>query len=285
MPFYGPWITPPEVTVTDTQNLLHFTGLPFTDTDFDTLCELSYDDGTVFDFHNNNALWTVDDLGQFHLEQVGVDLDVQGVDSSWSPPTPPPTAVDVQVDGDSTLIGLHVSLDVAETTSQPSPTQDVHLFLTTNAPADLIYDPAHGGRPGTHLIPGAAINPYATVSLPAGVTGVTIAADVPLAHISAPYPGTGIEALQVVVGAAEQASHTPPPFVTGHISGRAWKLVSQATLTFTFQPPNYRWVYDIPPAQRQFPRDDGLGISTRRSWPPPTSKQYGQRRGPAATYQ
>lgn len=35
----------------------------------------------------------------------------------------------------------------------------------------------------------------------------------------------------------------------------------------------------IPPPQRQFPRDDGLGISTLRSWPPPTTKQFGQRRG------
>jgi hypothetical protein len=37
--------------------------------------------------------------------------------------------------------------------------------------------------------------------------------------------------------------------------------------------------------QRQFPRDDGLGISARRSWPPPTSKQFGQRRGASATYE
>lgn len=42
---------------------------------------------------------------------------------------------------------------------------------------------------------------------------------------------------------------------------------------------------DQRPPQRQYPRDDGLGISTHRSWPPPTSKQYSQRRGPTATYQ
>lgn len=39
------------------------------------------------------------------------------------------------------------------------------------------------------------------------------------------------------------------------------------------------------PPQRQYPRDDGLGASTRRSWPPPTSKQYSTRRGPVATYE
>ena len=35
--------------------------------------------------------------------------------------------------------------------------------------------------------------------------------------------------------------------------------------------------------QRQFPRDDGLAISQRRSWPPPTTKQYGLRRGAVST--
>lgn len=48
-------------------------------------------------------------------------------------------------------------------------------------------------------------------------------------------------------------------------------------------PPRYRLLYDYVP-QRQFPRDDGLAISTARSYPRPTSRQFGQRRGPQATY-
>lgn len=61
------------------------------------------------------------------------------------------------------------------------------------------------------------------------------------------------------------------------------------TIRFAFKhrPPRYRLLYTTPqikPPQRQYPRDDGLAISTRRSWPPPTSKQYGSRRGPTATY-
>lgn len=38
------------------------------------------------------------------------------------------------------------------------------------------------------------------------------------------------------------------------------------------------------PPQRAFPRDDGLGMSTRRSWPPRSSRQGGLRRGPTGTY-
>jgi hypothetical protein len=54
---------------------------------------------------------------------------------------------------------------------------------------------------------------------------------------------------------------------------------------FTYQPPRYRFLFDIAPPQRQHPRDDGLGISTRRSWPLPTTKQFGLRRGPTSTVQ
>jgi len=36
--------------------------------------------------------------------------------------------------------------------------------------------------------------------------------------------------------------------------------------------------------QRVFPRDDGLSMSTRRSWPPRSSRQGGLRRGPSGTY-
>lgn len=56
-------------------------------------------------------------------------------------------------------------------------------------------------------------------------------------------------------------------------------------LTFSayVRPPRYRLLYDFVP-QRQYPRDDGLAMSTKRSWPPPTSKQYGLRRGPVGTY-
>jgi hypothetical protein len=56
-----------------------------------------------------------------------------------------------------------------------------------------------------------------------------------------------------------------------------------AKLAADYRPPRYRLLYDYIP-QRQFPRDDGLGISTKRSFPRPTSKQFSQRRGPAATY-
>jgi hypothetical protein len=50
------------------------------------------------------------------------------------------------------------------------------------------------------------------------------------------------------------------------------------------RPPRYRLLYDQVPPQRQYPRDDGLGMSTKRSWPPSSSKQSGLRRGPVGTY-
>lgn len=49
-------------------------------------------------------------------------------------------------------------------------------------------------------------------------------------------------------------------------------------------PPRYRLLYDYVP-QRQYPRDDGLAISTKRTYPQPTSLQFSLRRGPAGTYQ
>lgn len=55
-------------------------------------------------------------------------------------------------------------------------------------------------------------------------------------------------------------------------------------LTYTYQPPRFRWVFAEAPPQRQFPRDDGLAASTRRSWPARSSRQRGSRRGPDSTY-
>lgn len=87
-------------------------------------------------------------------------------------------------------------------------------------------------------------------------------------------------------------SDTRPPLpavpVPGRETGNLWQWIDcvSAVLSGVYQPRRYRFLYPaVTPPQRQFPRDDGLGISTRRSWPPPTSKQYGQRRGASATYQ
>lgn len=67
----------------------------------------------------------------------------------------------------------------------------------------------------------------------------------------------------------------PPP---------GWAGLADVQPAVEYLGPRFRFLFDVAPPQRQFPRDDGLGISTHRSWPPPTSKQYGLRRGPISTY-
>jgi len=81
------------------------------------------------------------------------------------------------------------------------------------------------------------------------------------------------------------ATEADPERFTTYGSGwtKQAQVFAEATAMWTYRPPRYRLLYDIRPPQRQYPRDDGLGISTRRSWPPPTTKQYGQRRGPVGT--
>lgn len=55
-------------------------------------------------------------------------------------------------------------------------------------------------------------------------------------------------------------------------------------VTVTLRPPRYRLLYDVVSPQRQYPRDDGLAMSTKRSWPPPTSRQFSLRKGPVGTF-
>lgn len=93
----------------------------------------------------------------------------------------------------------------------------------------------------------------------------------------------------VVLHYKEQVTHTSPVPDVGQASIGLADVFSDIPSVYHYTPPRWRYLVPqygplVPPPQRQYPRDDGLAISTRRSWPPPTSKQYGSRRGPTATY-
>lgn len=222
-------------------------------------------------------------------------LDTLLYPGNWSPPLPwPAGAADWEWDrsgdgpGHGTAVyvaSLTIAGTMSDTTAIGQTPIDADIILVPQDPATLTYSTLDPYYPlaEPQPVPGAALAPIlGPTAAPSFLNSIDVSVDLTdLSYLSGLATSSAPVVLSVVTALDAQRTHTAPTLGTG----RKLQWVTQPVLTIHYTPPRWRFLYAIPPAQRQFPRDDGLGISTHRSWPPPTSTQYSQRRGPNATYQ
>lgn len=196
-----------------------------------------------------------------------------GMPPQIDPATPvPPNVIDIEFESDSGWFADDQPMPVTVAGNPPTGSAgDTHTYdlrrLLSHYTADRVT-----GLATLTKVPSAAVASHPLIgsqALATGATGTltgsTVGAD------SAGY-------VALLIHDHAEASGVFPP------TRQTWDGII-VTASMPYRSPRYRWVYAFPPAQRQFPRDDGLAASTRRSWPQPTSTQFGQRRGTSATYQ
>lgn len=292
----GPWITPAPMTVgpttwpRDRAAGLDNTRFP----DFVTACETPAGDTNPASSLPPDAGWLLDPvvgytIGQFQWPFNFNNTAFDGVGGlpEYVPPVMPPHAIRVEYDTSTStgvfldeVLSIHTTLTIADTSPLGLTPLDCSLRLIALHPSELNYRFVGSGLPDYHWLPGATVaarTTLGTVSIPAGTLTATLSGDLPTADIDRSH-GTDRWDLLLALVFDQQVSHTAPS------SGAGRRIsVTDYEVTVTYQPHNYRFVYDTAPRLRQFPRDDTLGGAPRQGRAS-RSVQASSRQGWTGTY-
>lgn len=208
-----------------------------------------------------------------------------------------PRVIDVDYEADhGKLISVRLE-GPQQFTHDPGPTFTVEYRHLPNDALPIVGERPNRMPEGRWLLPADfAAAPFATVyaypdydtptTQPFPITAVYPAYEFPGLLPIIPAADIADELLLVaVISTRSRTGDTlpvPPSGFAYEEDGLTSPSYFAADLLYT--PPRYRMVFAEALPQRQFPRDDGLAASTRRTWPPRSSRQRGSRRGPDGTY-
>lgn len=279
MPSHGPWETPAEQSVPITVAPSSFV-IRSTLGDATTYPDVCESTTTVPIGSDTFATASVDNPFA-HVDQTIAVLSITSAVASYVDytPTMPPNATAVEYEGggpDETWtasVTATLSLEVENLSSV-----DTIIQARAKVPAFSLISG------GITFTPGAALSTLTligSVPLPAGTTAPqTLPVTIPGSAVSPGAPGNWYA--PAVLHFAGQISHVGPS------GSHQWvTLVSTAALpvTVAYQPRRYRFVYDVLPRLRQFPRDDALGGAPRQGKANgSTSVQSSSRQGWRNTY-
>lgn len=228
--------------------------------------------------------------------------------SLWPALTTPPGVVSVEWESDvATVVGARLNHPRATWRNHGGGTGSLTLSaLQTGQPGfsvQMVEGQAPGDAPLLEYDPGSVFAPPPgwptmldrtvtdwTVGAD-GVTGDLFFPDTPLDLTGLTFGDDGWVALVAWVHIGQFPTADPSGNNFGAELGASdWggspDLGEEPPVTYTLQPPRYRYVFaDVPglPPTRVLPRNDGLlSASGRRVWPPPTSGQGSNRRGPGS---